>query len=319
MSKNRQQKTASKPNRQTTQNKPKKSKQNGRTSRTRIPVAYGYATSNYARLDSAPSGAILSCREIFPVIAQSSGLSYALPMTPSKWSGTRTCALSYTYASHRPLKVRVYWEPAVSTATPGSVAVGTVFAGARLPNDSDSWSSISRSLAASNGGFVCTIWDHHSTMISTGRNLRANQFPLYEVSPDDIPFWICLATSATEGMIGYLVVEAIFSLKNPLSGSMSQPITGAGSVQITHDDSANTSTMTIPQQFFNKALQIGQDFVFTAASNLKNVAGNIMTSILSPFVGQLASSSGSNYVFNVDNNFATQQALGYVVGMSSNF
>lgn len=319
MSKNGQQKIASKQNRQTKQNKNKKIQKANRSQRTRIPVAYGYSTSNYAKLDSSPSGAILSCREIFPVTAQSSGLSYALPMTPSKWAGTRTCALSYTYASHRPLKVRIYWEPAVSTATPGSVAVGTVFAGARLPNDSDSWSSISRSLAASNGGFVSTIWDHHSRIVTTGRNLRANQFPLYEVSPDDIPFWICLATSATEGMIGYLVVEAVFSLKNPLSGSMSQPITGAGSVQITHDDSANTSKMTVPQSFFNKALQIGQDLVFTAASNLKNVSGNVITSILSPFVGQLTSTSDSNYVFNVDNNFATQQALGYVVGMSSNF
>lgn len=290
-----------------------------RPRRTRIPVALGYATTNYARLKAAPSGAILSSREIFPVTAQKAGLSYALPMTPSKWSGTRTCALSYTYASHRPLKVRVYWEPAVSTSTPGSVAIGTVFAGARLPNDSDSWSSISRSLAASNGGFICTIWDHHSRIVETGRNLRANQFPLYEVSPDDIPFWICLATSSTEGMIGYLVVETVFSLKNPLSGSMSQPITGAGQVSISHDDSQNTSSMTVSQSFFNKALQVGQDLLFTTASNLKNVAGNVMTSILSPFVGQVKSITSDSYVFNVDNNFATQQALGYVIGMSSNF
>lgn len=306
-------------------NSKRQTKQNSRNTitlrprRTRIPVALGYATTNYARLKAAPSGAILSSREIFPVTAQNAGLSYALPMTPSKWSGTRTCALSYTYASFRPLKVRVYWEPAVSTATPGSVAIGTVFAGARLPNDSDSWSSISRSLAASNGGFICTIWDHHSRIVETGRNLRANQFPLYEVSPDDIPFWICLATSATEGMIGYLVVETIFSLKNPLSGSMSQPITGAGQVTFSHDDSQNTSTMTVSQSFFNKALQIGQDLLFTSASNLKNVAGNVMTSILSPFVGQVKSITSDSYVFNVDNNFATQQALGYVIGMSSNF
>ena len=306
-------------------NSKRQQKQNSRNQmtnrprRTRIPVALGYATTNYARLKSAPSGAILSSREIFPVIAQKSGLSYALPMTPSKWSGTRTCALAYTYSSHRPLKVRVYWEPAVSTATPGSVAIGTVFAGARLPNDSDSWSSISRSLAASNGGFICTIWDHHSRIVETGRNLRSNQFPLYEVSPDDIPFWICLATSSTEGMIGYLVVETVFSLKNPLSGSMSQPITGAGQVSISHDESQNTSTMTVNQSFFNKALQIGQDLLFTSASNLKNIAGNVMTSILSPFVGQVKSITSDSYVFNVDNNFATQQALGYVIGMSSNF
>lgn len=306
-------------------NSKRQQKQNSRTQmtnrprRTRIPVALGYATTNYARLKAAPSGAILSSREIFPVTAQKAGLSYALPMTPTKWSGTRTCALAYTYSSHRPLKVRVYWEPAVSTATPGSVAIGSVFAGARLPNDSDSWSSISRSLAASNGGFICTIWDHHSRIVETGRNLRANQFPLYEVSPDDIPFWICLATSSTEGMIGYLVVETVFSLKNPLSGSMSQPITGAGQVSISHDDAQNTSTMTVNQSFFNKALQVGQDLLFTSASNLKNVAGNVMTSILSPFVGQVKSITTDSYVFNVDNNFATQQALGYVIGMSSNF
>lgn len=290
-----------------------------RTARRGIPVAYGYSNSNYARLQSSPSGAVLSSREIFPVTATTAGLSYMLPMTPTKWSGTRTCALAYTYASHRPLKVRVYWEPAVSTSTPGSIAIGTVFAGARLPNDTDSWSSVSRSLAATNGGFISTIWDHHSREIVTGTNLRANQFPLYEVSPDDIPFWICLATSATEGMIGYLVVETVFSLKNPLSGSMSQPITGAGMMDFVHSSEDNTTQIILPQNFFNKLLNVGQDLLFTTGRNLFNTAGGIINSVLSPFVAKLKSVQAATYTFDVDNNFNTQTALGYVIGLSSNF
>lgn len=289
------------------------------TRRRGIPVASSFSTSNYATLKSGSSSATLVSKEIFPVSASPTGLSFMIPMTPTKWSGTRTCALSYTYASHRPLACRVYWEPAVSTATPGSVAIGTVFAGARLPNDSDGWNSISRSLASTNGGFISTIWDHHASTIDCGRNLRANQFPLYDIQPDDIPFWICLATSATTGMIGYLVIETKFTLRNPLSGAMAQPVTGAGDLTFTHDAENNTTQMSASTSMFNKILNVGQDYLFTPSRNILNTAGQAIVSILSPFIASVTSSLNDNYTFKVDNNINSQNMLGYVVGLASNF
>lgn len=292
----------------------------GRT-RRQIPVAFSFSARSTATLKHRPDGsAILKSTEIFPIYSQSTGLSYMLPMTPSKWANTRTCALSYTYSSHRPLQCHISWEPAVSTSTPGSVAIGTVFAGARLPNETDSWSSISRSLACTNGGFISTIWDHHDSYIHVARNLRANQFPLYEVNADDIPFWICVATSDTSGStIGYLVVTTVFSLRNPLSGSISQPVTGSGQVQINHDDSQNTTTMSVPQSMINHVLGIGADYLWTFGSNLVNTVGSTVSSILSTVVARLSAIEGSFYKFTLDSHIGTQQALGYIIGNSANF
>lgn len=289
--------------------------------RRQIPVAFSFSARSTATLTHRSDGsATLKSTEIFPVFSQSTGLSYMLPMTPSKWANTRTCALSYTYSSHRPLSCHVSWEPAVSTSTPGSVAIGTVFAGARLPNESDSWSSISRSLACTNGGFISTIWDHHDSYVHVARNLRANQFPLYEVNSDDIPFWICVATSDTSGStIGYLVVTTVFTLRNPLSGSISQPVTGSGQVQITHDENQKTTTMTVPQNMINHVLGIGADYLWTFGSNLVNTVGSTVSSILSTVVARLSAIDGSTYKFTLDSNIGTQQALGYIIGNSANF
>lgn len=317
--------TQSQPSKRQTkrQQNQRRSRRNRVTSRRRraIPVAYSFSARASATFRQEKDGSTsLTTTEIFPVVSQPSGLSYMLPMTPTKWANTRTCALAYTYASHRPLSCTIAWEPAVATSTSGSVAIGTIFAGARLPNDGDSWDSVSRSLACTNGGFISTIWDHHSSPVTLAKNLRANQFPLYEVSADDIPFWICVATSDTsQTMIGYLVVTAKFTLRNPLSGSISQPVTGAGSVQFTHNDETDTTTMSVPQAMINRVLGIGADYMWTFARNLVNTAGNVVTSILSPVTARLSAISGSNYVFSVDNNIGTQTALGYVIGQAANF
>lgn len=307
--------------RQTKQNRSKRRNRRNRQRRRAIPVAYSFSARASAMFKQEKDGSTsLTSTEIFPVISQASGLSYMLPMTPTKWANTRTCALAYTYASHRPLSCTVSWEPAVATSTSGSVAIGTVFAGARLPNDGDRWENISRALACTNGGFISTIWDHHTSSIALARNLRANQFPLYEVSADDIPFWVCVATSDTSGTtIGYLVVTTKFTLRNPLSGSISQPVTGSSSVQFTHDDQKNETSMSVPQSAINRVLGIGADYTWTFARNLINGAGAVVSSILSPITARLSGVSGGNYVFSVDSAIATQSALGYVIGQAANF
>lgn len=296
---------------------PKRSK---RSTRKTVPVAYTRTTSSYASLRNTRDGsATLSTREIFPVVSQPSGLSLMIPMTPTKWSSTRSASLAQTYASHRPLRCMIAWEPAVGTSTSGSVAVGTVFAGARLPNDSDSFNSIGSALTATNGGFMTSVWNPSVKNINLGRNLRANQFPLFEVSSDDIPFWICVATSDTSGtQLGYLIVETTFTLRNPLVGSVSAPVIGSGTISIQHSEQG-ASTMSVPKSRFNRALNIGADYAWAFAKNLVSVTGSLITSILSPIIARLASSTDSDYVFSIDSNIGTQEALGYVIGQAPNF
>lgn len=296
------------------------SKKTKRSTRKTVPVAYTRTTSAYATLRNSRDGsATLSTREIFPVVSQPAGLSLMIPMTPTKWSSTRSASLAQTYASHRPLRCMIAWEPAVGTSTSGSIAVGTVFAGARLPSDSDNFNSIGSALTATNGGFMTSVWNPSIKAINLGRNLRANQFPLFEVSPDDIPFWICVATSDTSGtQLGYLIVETTFTLRNPLVGSISAPVIGSANVSITHSDQGAT-TMSVPKSKFNKVLNVGADYAWAFAKNLVSVSGALITSILSPIIARLSSATDADYVFSVDSNIGTQQALGYVIGQSPNF
>lgn len=290
-------------------------------SRSSIPAAYGMTTQSYARLSSRRDGSTtLESFEIFPVTSQSAGLSYMLPMTPTKWIGTRTQTLASSFTQSRPLAIEIGWEPAVGTSTAGSVALGTVWSGARLPSESDSWSSISRSLAATNGGFITTLWKHMRRTVDCARNLRANGFPMYEVQPDDIPFWILVAsTDTTDTVIGYLTVKSVITLRNPICGSISPPISGAGKMEFTHDAEANTTTMSVNKNYINSEISVGQDILFTFGRNLLNNVPAVLTQILSTVRGSLKAIVGNNYMFNVDSNYATQQALGYIVGRSANF
>lgn len=256
---------------------------------------------------------------MFPITASSDGVSFMLPITPTKWTGTRTAALSSTFASHRPLSLTVSWEPMVGTNTAGSVAVGTVFAGARLPLASDSFTDISVQLASTNGGFVSTIWDHHTSRIQLGKNLRANQFPLYSVNTDDIPLWVLVATSVTTGTIGYLIVDAEFTLRNPITAQQAPPITSAGTSTFTHSDEAGTTQMSVPESAFNRPLTAGQEVVMTFARAIKNLSGGVLAGVLSPLVASYSSTSSGNYLFDVDSNIASQSALGYTIGMHENF
>lgn len=289
--------------------------------RSSIPAAYGMTAQSYARLSSRRDGSTtLESFEIFPIVSQSSGLSYMLPMTPTKWTGTRTQTLASSFTQSRPLSIEVGWEPAVGTGTAGSVAIGTVWSGARLPNDGDSWSSISRSLAATNGGFICTLWHHMQRKIDCARNLRANGFPMYEVQPDDIPFWILVASTDTTGaVIGYLTVRSVLTLRNPICGSVTPPVTAAGPMSFTHDAEAGTTKLTVNKNLFNNTLAIGQDMLFTFGRNLLNTVSNVLTQVLSTVKGALIAIVNNEYVFAVDSNYATQQALGYVIGRAVNF
>lgn len=285
--------------------------------RRSIPVAYSMRARSQAQIRVSDMSASLTSTEIFPITPSASGCSFLLPMTPTKWSTTRTSTLASTYDSFRPLKCSVSWEPAVATSTSGSVAIGTVFAGCRLPSE-DSWESVSKALAATNGGVISTVWDRTTTVIKLQKNLRANLFPLYNVDPDDIPFWICVASdAATESVAGYLVVRTTFTLRNPSVPGSTPPLSGSGKVTFTKNDTS--TVMSVPRSFFNRVLSVGQDITFAFANRLLNAAGTAVVNILDSMVARVTQSSDSGYQFSVDSQIAAQSALGYVIGIASNF
>lgn len=234
-----------------------------------------------------------------------------MPICPTKWVGTRTQVLASTYTAHRPLELRVRWVPSVGTSTPGMIAIGTVFDGARV-NLTGEFDTDSRTLAATNGGVITTVWKPTSTNINLKRNLRANTFPLYEVSDDDIPLWIAAVNSLNqEGVVGQLIIRAKFTLRNP-SMNASTPVSWSGEATITR--SGEKSSMTL-QGNFTPTPSVGNMYNFAFGKNLKNDEGNIIAQALQSVGGQVTNLSP--LTFALSQPFSSQSAYGSVIGLAN--
>lgn len=297
-----------------TKNQPKKPK----TTRRSVPAARSFVASSSTSLRQKGTSASLRCREIFPIDGATTGLSLMIPITPTKWQNTRTAMVAGTFQSHRPMRLRVSYEPAVGTANNGSVALGTVFAGGNLPSGDD-WNSISMALAASNGGFITTIWQHHYSNIPLGRNLTQNQFPCYEVSADDIPLWIVVASSEPTPRLGYLVIDAEFTLRNPVVASLRPPISGITEFSFEHRAEDDTTQMLVHTSAFSRVVEIGQDYQFAFFRRILNTASSVVAPILGAIVARVLTIAGGYIHFSVDNSIATQVAKGCIIGQAPNF
>jgi len=304
--------------------KPKRSNRRFRRSKgTRVPVAYGTTNSSFAYTMSAKDGStVLRCREIFQITAtnkdgQKDGLDFALPVCPTKWVNTRTSTISSAFTQFRPTSLRVHWEPAVSTSTPGSLAFGTLWSGARLPTGASDFDTLSSALVCTNGGFITTVWAKAGSAINVGRNLRANGFPMYEVSADDIPLWLMCISSVTSGPIGQLVVEMTCTLRNPISGAVSPPIAGSQDIVMTHDDQTSTTTATMSSTGISRVLRTGEDIVLAFSRALVNTAGEVMTQILSPVIASVESFASNTYTLRVDPAYGTQTGRATIVGLTN--
>lgn len=96
-------------------------------------------------------------------------------------------------------------------------------------------------------------------------------------------------------------------------------MSGRVEANFTHNSEDNTTVMSIASQALNRAVQVGQDILFTFGEQLVNTASQIGVNILEGVVARVTSLSGGAYQFSVDNSIATQQAIGYVIGVGSNF
>lgn len=290
-------------------------RQRARLSMSVAPAAIGAKANSYATVQTHTDGsAVLKIREIFPIRQTTIGLARAIPICPTKWTGTRTASIAATYMSHRPLRVSWQYIPATSANTAGSIAVGTVWAGCRLPN-TDSIEDLCQYLPCTNGGSLSSVWQPCSSAVSCGRNLRANQFPLYEVSSDDIPFWIVAASDGT-AVIGSLVITAEFTLRNPITPGASGPVSYSGNVTFTAEQ--DKTIFSLPKDAVSAPLSVGQELCFTPLRNLMNRTGSIMTQALATFVASVMT-IGDQIQFSVDPNYAAASFNAVLMGRSPNF
>lgn len=283
----------------------------------RAPAAFSYITSSSATLRVIKGEPRLYIRELFHLDAVASGLSAAIPVSPTKWRGTRAASLAANFTSFRPLSCKVQWHPAVGTSQEGNIAIGTVFDGARLPTGD--WAGLSQSLTASNGGFMVTMWQPAASRVQLGTCLRDNLYPTYQINEDEIPFWVVAAGSVAKQSAGYIIINLVISLKNPINGIADPPTTYTGPTEFVHDDEKKTTLMKIDNQLLNKTLSTGTDYSFVLRDILRGTGGQTIAQILSPIMATVKEVVEGKTIFTVDSNVASQSITGTLVGLCRNF
>lgn len=271
-----------------------------------VPVAYASRSSVISNLSTRNGKTYLEFSEAFPVTRHAADLfDFILPMTPTKWTGTRTAAITSTYSDARPVSISFHFYPSVSTSVSGSYAVGTYFAGNSVRIDTRL--AAMSALPATNGGFMQTIWRPGSARVGLGSNLRANNFPMADLCEDDIPFWVVI-TSAIESNItnlGTLVIRGKLHLHNPITRTEQIPSGNNISLAIQDRPDHQGQKMLIAlRDSLVIPTQIGKDYFFTAASNLLNTNGEILSRALQFFKAQLFETTQTQYHFSVDPLFA---------------
>lgn len=276
-----------------------------RTTRSMAPIGYGYTFKQTYR---NAGNATIPIHEVFTLTSADSGLSMMIPLTLTKWTGSRAINIAGNYIDARPLKLRVSWRPTVATSTSGSVAIGTVFSGARMTTDG-TYDQISKYLASTNGGVITTIWKPVTTEIQLKKNLRANNFPQYDVQPDDIPLWIVVATSDTSGTtLGQIYIDAVMSFKNPTTPSMTPAVNAAGDNATIEHTAATESTPAKTELKIDSSagtFTAGAPYYFNFAKNLLNSAGKILVPSLMGVAAEYIGISGDKHVFKLDPDIAT--------------
>lgn len=289
----------------------------------RIPAAYGGTNNATSRIYYSRGLPVLFCQEIFPLTYVDKPLIFSLPMTPSKWVGTRASILSSTYTGFRPFFVEIEYQPSLGTTTQGSIAVGTVFDGSSVNINTKELGITS--LPATNGGFVTQIYGKHTTRISLGTCLRSNLFPLYNIEPDDVPFWIlvsCNATVAANTILGNLVIKYRCSMKNPSI----QPNRATAGINvkctITHyeeseEEQANTKLAIPVANLVNELVQ-AREYYIAFNDTLKNSDGEAVIRQIQPVSITNLGVDNNNYLFELPPTVSTiGEAFCTLLGASS--
>lgn len=294
-----------------------------------LPASYGWSGSATANLLNRGGQAIIQSREIFPVTYSSaSTLDIMIPMNPAQWIGTRTAQLASTFAAYRPTQIKIQWFNSTGTSTPGTISVGTVFAGTtlNLPDRATAGSV----LPATNGGFITAIWRQQTTGVRLATSLRANNFPTNEIQADDIPFWIVASfngvTASDNTILGNIIVNARFSMYNPTMGNNYPSASSSIRASIEHTDATSehpaASVLKIPTTAAISLPNIaeGDDYWFAPGANyITTTSGNANTT-MQPIHGTYAGKDSGFHLFTIDPYFAAQTlALITLIGKGANF
>lgn len=287
---------------------------NRRPKVVRAPAAFGGSAESYFRLFDNRDGSItVNFQEVFPVTFGSSAIAEMIPFTPTKWSHTRLRSLASTYTQFRPLQVSMKWLPSLPTTAQGNIAIGTMFNGARLDLGNFAGGAV-QALAATNGGVMGTIWKPLVSRPYLGRNLPYNGYSLYQVSDDEIPFWIIVAADQgdeLQGMGGFLAVRGSVTFRNPSASVNTPPI--EYSDDVTFEDEAG---QTIMKTGTINGLSVGESISFLCNKALELKTGGVIA-IGTAIIATLKNIATGQLTFDVSNQIKAQTAKIFTIGRTA--
>lgn len=293
------------------------------------PASYGWVGTARANIFNRGGQAQIQSREIFPITYhEGSTLDFMLPFNPAQWIGTRTAQLASTFAAYRPTRLSINWFSSVGTTTQGTVSVGTSFAGTSLALvDRAQAAGV---LPATNGGFITPLWRFQRVGVRLATSLRENNFPTNEIQADDIPFWILASfngvTAEDNASLGYIVINAVFSMYNPTMGGNHPSAASSVRGMIAHTDESEehpaASVLFIPTtaQISLPQAAVGDDYWFAPGQQLVDTDGEVMNRVLQPIHGEYRGIDAGHHMFQIDPQFATiAMVLITLIGKGANF
>lgn len=291
----------------------------------RAPAAFASSGTSYARLGSAGGRPVVYSREYFPVYYTGTATSFLCPATPSVWRPTRTADIVSTFATFRPRRYVIEWKPALGTDTSGMISFGSIWAGTNAPYFTSA--EAMTTLPATNGGFTTNIWKPTGRAIRCSTSLRSNNFPLFDLQPDDIPFWIAASVQGNfeaGTLLGYAVIISENFLSNPTMHQEMITYAFCGG-EFKHTETPGQPVKTklrLPIALPLPNLTQGEDYMFYPWKPLEKVLGAanpILKAIVGTYEGDVEEEGVTWRQFEVDSFFATANVLLYLLGTAANF
>lgn len=280
------------------------------------PVSIGTGARPYSRIFTQNGVTHVSFCELFEVlndVTKTNALNWALPITPTKWTGTRTAQLTSTYSSYRPLQVRWTWVPGVPTSDNSMSAIGTTHDGVPFPTDaSESQASVCSRVAALNGGKMFTTWTTCSSSVDLKTCLRANNFPTFDTNFDDIPFWFVQCHTKPGApkheSLGMIAISGVFALHNPITPSKSHSTFLRKTIELKNELSPVRATrgIFVSDSF---AAQEGDYLTMVCLQPLRNIDMEVISAPMEPIMARIVKREGHTFTFDLDPVYAAATAL----------
>lgn len=295
------------------QNAKQSNKQKNRKRRNRNkPAAYVSTVRTSFSFKQTKDGAVVHFQEIFPIFPSTVGLDIVIPISPTKWIGTRMATFASTYGTFRPIGLTVSYAPVVGTSMSGSIAACAIYAGNRLPTVS-SKEELVRTLASTAGGMLTAVYNKAAVSVRCSTSLSQNSFPTTDISDDDIPMNIIFASNGVSQSYGYAIINGKFSFHNPQLGVSPVAIAYNGFVSVNPDKEKDETKFELRSPL---DLGVGTPISFHLGAPMRNQSGAVIAPALTTLMGILTAPN----IITVATRF--QQVANVfmsVIGRSPNF